>query len=215
MRLGNVVLSELDKLRTLPITVLTMAGTITVAAVIGAAQRRAAAPVDVVPYVQAGFLLLGILPVGNEYTGRQFRTSLIAVPARGLLAVGKTAAAVVALMLTAVAAAAVQYALDTEAEGIGRYVGMTAYLMVIGLLAYAIALLVRHLVPALVGALCLVLILSPLLAGLTEHARWLPDRAAAELYQPTDAALTGPLVAAAWIAVIGAVAIRRFHRSDG
>ncbi len=207
MRLGNVVLSELDKLRTLPITLLTVAGTLAVGATIAAAQRNADLPVDVVPYAQAGFVLLGILPVGHEYAGRQSRTSLAAVPARGILITGKTAAAVVVLTLTAIIVAAMQ--------GGGRPAGAAAYLTIIGLLAHAIALLVRHLVPALVLVLCLVLIVSPLLAGFTEHARWLPDRAAAELYQPTDAALTGPLIAAVWIAAIGAVAIRRFHRSDG
>ncbi len=212
MRLANIVLAELGKLRTLPMTVLTIVGTVAVAAAIVGAQRRAAVPVDVVPYVQPGFVLLGILPVGHEYAGRQFRTSLIAVPARGRLVGGKIAAALVALAGTATTVVAMQYALTAEGT-----VGEVAYLTIIGLLAFAVALLVRHLVPALVGTLFLVLILSPILAAVTKHARWLPDRAAAELYHPADSVLTattGTLVALAWVAALGAVATVSFQRGD-
>jgi len=212
MRFTNVVLAELAKLRTLPITFLTVAGTVAVGAAIAGAQRRADVPVDVVPYVQAGFVLLGILPVGHEYAGRQSRTSLLAVPARGRLVGAKTAAAFVAIACTAITVVAVEYALAEAGS-----VGAAAYLTLIGLLAFTVALIVRHLVPALVGTLCLVLILSPLLAAVTKHARWLPDRAAAELYHPTDSVLTattGTLVALAWIAVLGAVATVSFQRRD-
>ncbi|MFC9692322.1 hypothetical protein ACFTSF_27495 [Kribbella sp. NPDC056951] len=205
----NVIRAELAKLRTLPITTFTITGTIAVALLIAIALERSGEPVDVVPYVQAGFVLLGIIPVAHEYAGRQFGTTLLAVPARGQLLIGKTVATLITLALTAIATALAQE---------DRPVGAAAYLTLIGLLAYAVALLVRHLVPALVGMLCLVLIVSPLLAAVTEHARWLPDRAAAELYRPTDSVLTattGTLVAGAWITVLAAVAIRRFHRRDG
>ncbi|MFK4086452.1 hypothetical protein ACI2LF_20240 [Kribbella sp. NPDC020789] len=201
----NVVRAELSKLRTLPIAVLTIAGTVAVAALIAAAQWRSDQPVDVVPYAQAGFVLLGILPVAHEHAGRQFSTTLVAVPARGKLLVAKTTAAFVTIAITAAATAVLQPE---------RPVGAAAYLTLIGLFAYAVALLVRHLVPALVGTLCLILILSPLLNAATEHARWLPDRAAAELYQPDGDLLRGGLVAVAWIVVTGAVATARFLRRD-
>ncbi|GAA1678317.1 hypothetical protein GCM10009745_22370 [Kribbella yunnanensis] len=205
----NVIRAELAKLRTLPITTFTITGTIAVALLIAIALERSGEPVDVVPYVQAGFVLLGIIPVAHEHAGRQFSTTLLAVPARGQLLIGKTVATLITLVLTAIATALAQ----SE-----RSVGAAAYLTLIGLLAYTVALLIRHLVPAVVGMLCLVLIVSLLLAAVTEHARWLPDRAAAELYRPTDSVLTattGTLVIGAWIAVLAAVAIRRFHRRDG
>lgn len=201
----NVVLAELVKLRTLPITILTMAGTIAVSALIAIALSRSGEPVDVVPYVQAGFVLLGIIPVAHEHAGRQFSTSLTAVPARGRLLIGKTVATFVILALTAVATALAQ----SE-----RSVGAAAYLTLIGLFAYTVALLVRHLVPALVGMLCLVLILSPLLAEVTKYARWLPDRAAAELYRAGGSPVSGALVSGAWMAALGAIAIHRFRQRD-
>ncbi|MFB6718663.1 hypothetical protein ACFCV3_00795 [Kribbella sp. NPDC056345] len=201
----NVVLAEVAKLRTLPITVLTIAGTVAVSALIAIALSRSGEPVDVVPYVQAGFVLLGIIPVAHEHAGRQFSTSLTAVPARGQLLIGKTVATFVTLALTAMATVLAQ----SE-----RPVGAAAYLTLIGLLAYAVALLVRHLVPALVGMLCLVLVLSPLLAEITKHARWLPDQGAAELYRPGGSPVSGLLVAGAWIAALGAIAVHRFHHRD-
>ena len=104
-----------------------------------------------------------------------------------------------------------------DAAGLWPVVGATAYLVLVGLLAHAVALLVRHLVSALTGMLSLVLIVSPLLAGLTRHARWLPDRAAMQLYDPADALLTaatGTLVMLAWIALVGGTAAVLFVRRD-
>ena len=59
--------------------------------------------------------------------------------------------------------------------------------------------------------------LPPLVAALTEHARWLPGLAGMQLYDSTDAVLTagtGTLVLTAWILLVGAVAATRFVRTD-
>ncbi len=64
----------------------------------------------------------------------------------------------------------------------------------------------------------LVLVLSPLLSGLTEHARWLPDRAGSLLYQPgADTVLTaatGALVLLSWTVATGAAAAAAFLARD-
>ncbi|MFL1380672.1 ABC transporter permease [Nocardiopsis protaetiae] len=235
-RLTAVTAAELAKLRTLPAAVATALATVLAGAVIAAALAvyaadrgtpvsPVAAVVQAIPYVQAGLVLVGIWPVAHEYAGVQIRTTLVAVPDRGLLLAGKTAAALVAVALTAAAtvgAGLAAAATAGEPSWTGTdprtALGAAAYLTLLGLLSHAVALLLRHLVPALVGMLSLVLIASPLLGGLTGHARWLPDRAGALLYDPAaDTVLTGAtgtLVLLGWIALIGAAAATRFARSD-
>ena len=242
-KLIAVIAAELDKLRTLPAAVLAALGTtvvgVALAVALTAAAHGTAVPatevsitdtmVRAVPFVQTGLILLGVLPVAHELAGSQLRTTLAAVPRRGLLLAGKTVATLVATAVTAAATvggllgAATVTAYLTGAPvapgGVdaGPVLGAVAYLVLVGLFSHAITLLVRGLVPALVGTLSLVLIVSPLLATLTEHARWLPDRAAAQLYAPADDVLTGTtgtLVTLAWIAVVGAGAAVRFVRRD-
>ncbi len=241
MRLLNVTAAELGKLRTLPVVVLTAVGTavigVTIAAALAAFAAEQGTPVSstditiqAVPFVQAGLILLGVLPVAHEHTGSQLRTTLAVVPRRGLLLAGKTIATLVAVALTAAAATVggsqaaaaitrhlVDAPVDDSRAGPWPALGAATYLVLVGLLSHAVALLVRHLVPALVGTLSLVLIVSPLLAGLTEHARWLPDRAAMQLYDPADTLLTpatGTLVMLAWIVVVGTAAGVLFIRRD-
>ena len=75
---ARVVGAELDKLRTLPIVVLTVVGTIIGGIVLGAVLAASAhqggwdvPPVEVVvqslPFVQVGMILLGVLPVGMHH----------------------------------------------------------------------------------------------------------------------------------------------------
>lgn len=239
-RLAAVTAAELAKLRTLPVAVAAAVATVLAGAVVaaalaahaadgGAPGSAVAAVVLAVPYVQAGLVLVGVLPVAHEYEGVQIRTTLAAVPDRALLLAGKSAAALAAVALTAAAtvgagaaaAAATRYLLDAGPAGGGAEPwaapGAAVHLALIGLLAHAVALLLRHLVPALVGMLSLVLVVSPLLGGLTEHARWLPDRAGSLLYAPDDTVLTGAtgaLVLLGWIAAVGCAAAVRFVRGD-
>jgi hypothetical protein len=239
VRIRNVTTAELDKLRTLPATTLTGIGTILTGIVIAAALAASAADQDAqasviditlqtVPFVQAGFVLLGILPATHEHAGRQLSTTLTAVPNRRLLVTGKTVAAL--LVIAVIAASSIGASLATasitqhltgapppgDAGKPWLLAGAATYLTLIGLFSHAVALLVRHLMPALVGTLSLVLIVSPVLAGITEHARWLPDRAAAHLHDNTDTVLTpgGAFITLVWIFLIGSVAIARFIRRD-
>ncbi|HET6741359.1 MAG TPA: hypothetical protein VFH76_20580, partial [Kribbella sp.] len=155
----NAVRAELDKLRTLPIAALSFAGTSLVAVLITIAQVKARQVVDVVPYVQVGLVLIGVLPCTHEYAGRQFRTSLVAVPRRLQLVGAKTIAVLIAGVLAAVlsvgATAITQYAFGNTLD-VRRLAGAATYLVLIALLAHAAGLLLHHLVPALVTMLCLV-----------------------------------------------------------
>lgn len=232
--------AEASKLRTLPATTLTVTGTVVAAALIAAAlaasdadqQLTASAQsvvIRTVPYVQAGLVVLGVLPATHEYAGRQAHVSLLAVPARGHLLLAKTVALVVTAALTALAAegaavgaaVAARHVMDrTVTPAVGEpavLLRVAAYLVLIALLAHAVAVLVHHQVPALVALLGTLLVLSPILAALGHHARWLPDRAGSQLYQHDDAVLsatTGTLVLLAWIVVIGAVGAHRFVARD-
>lgn len=238
--LRSVVAAELDKLRTLPVTALAVVGTVVVGALIAAAQAGAAADQDLpasavevtlrtVPFVVAGLVLVGVLAVSQEHAGRQVATTLAAVPRRGLLVAGKSIAASGVVALAAIstlgacvaAATVAQRLLDAPASSDGAgaraLLGATAYLVLIGVFSHAVALVVRHLVPALVGVLALVLVVSPLLAGATEHARWLPDRAAAAWFDSGPGALDGPtatLVALAWVVLVGGLGVWRFLVRD-
>ncbi|RGE22413.1 ABC transporter permease [Leucobacter sp. wl10] len=237
--LGRAVAAEAAKLRTLPAAPLTVLGTAILAGAIAGALAAQEPPIPAadavagaVPLAQAGAILLGVLPVTQEYAGRQLRTSLVAVPSRGAVIAAKTAVAAAASLLAGALATAAALgaawgagiatgdgAPDPLAGG-GRVLGAALYLALMGLLAHAVALLLRGPVPALTSTLALVLLVSPVLAGLGAFARWLPDRAAAALYLP-DAGpgdwlgpAPGALVALAWIVALTALGAWRFCRSE-
>lgn len=209
----RVVAAELLKIRTLPAAVATALGTVAVAAALAAVAELS----EIVVFVQIGPVLLGVLAVTSEYTGTQVRTTLIAIPDRMTALVGKTVAFLVVVSVTsgAACAAALLAGGPAPADGV---VGVVAHLVLVGLLAFAVAQLVRALVPALVGMLSLLLVGGPLLASLTEHARWLPDGAGRALYLPgSDAVLmqwAGGLVFVGWIAVVGGGAAWTFLARD-
>ncbi|HEY0188801.1 MAG TPA: hypothetical protein VGC67_15020 [Cellulomonas sp.] len=234
-RFQDVLAAETAKLRTLPAVPLSVLGTVLAGALVSAAAagvpssgRGGATAVDVatgtVPLLQAGLVLVGVWPVAQEHTGRQGATTLRAVPHRPTLLAATAAAAAALVALTAalsvgaalLGATTVVGPAPVGAADARALLGAAVALTLIGLLAHAVALLVRHLVPALVGTLVLVLVLPPVLAGATEQVRWLPGRAAGQLYDRTDTVLsptTGALVALAWVVLVGGVgavlAVRR------
>lgn len=238
----GAIAAEWAKLRTLPAAVATMLGTVAVSGLVAsalaadggagwaAATSPAAIALAVVPYTQAGAILLGVLSVAQEYAGRQIGTTLTTVPGRTRVVAAKTAAALMALAMTAPATLATAFGaavLVRASTGAGiaapdatewaHLAGAALALVLIGLLAHATTLGLRALVPSLSVTLLLVVVLPPVLAGLSDHARWLPDRAVAGLYAPADgilSPLTGTLVALAWIGAIGAAGAVRFVRRD-
>jgi len=233
----NTIAAELIKLRSLPAVLTTMGGTVIAAAALSAtitASDRSADTVHViaqsVTFVQVGLIVIGVLVVGTEFSGRNMRISMIATPNRMLLFAGKSIAYLVAAMTTSAAAigagvlAATLVHVPGEDSSMGRasiwsaLPGAWTYLVLIGLLAFALTFLLCSLVPPLVAMLCLVLIVSPMLSTLTSNAQYLPDRAGSVLYQPEAGTTLSPevgvLVFVAWIAVITAGACTRFCTRD-
>jgi hypothetical protein len=211
--LARTAAAELIKLRGLPAVVAVALGTVVA---FGAAGRGVP---QVVPLLQAGPILLGVLAVSTEYAGRQIATTLTATPNRlGLLA-GKAVAYLIAATATSGAGLAAAW-LAGPARAVAGWpmAGAAVYLVLIGLLALGLAVLFRSLIPPLAGMLTLVLVVSPLLAGYTEHARWLPDRAGRLLYRPDADPLltpvTGTVVLLTWIGLAGAAALWTFRSRD-
>lgn len=187
-----------------------------------------------VGYGQIGLILLGILTAATEYGGSQIGTTLTSVPSRMLVMVGKAIAYLTAASLTAVLAVAATFIAAHIALGehglsvresltgrsLGIMLGAAAYLVLIGLLAYAVAILTRNLVAALVTMLALVLVASPFLRTVTTLAAYLPDLAGAQMYQTepfahdTMTPLQGAVVMTAWIALTLAWAVVAFHKRD-
>lgn len=237
MTIARITSTELIKLRTLPVVVATVVGTIATAIVLaGAIAASSTVPVGAVaamlatiPFVQIGVILLGVLAVATEYQSSQIRTTLAATPRRRHVLAGKGLAFLGAAVVTSTVAVGSGWAtaaivsasrevVAPEASTVWPVVGAAAYLALIGSLAFALTVLLRALVPPLVAMLSLALIVSPLAGSLTEHARWLPDRAGGLLYLgDADAVLdapTGALVLVAWIVVVGVAAGTAFSRRD-
>ncbi|WP_163276055.1 ABC transporter permease [Cellulomonas iranensis] len=220
--LARVVAAELVKLRSLPAVVGVVLGTPVVAAALAAAYAAAAAArtsagdlaLATVPYLQVATVLVGVLAAGTEHAGRQIATTLTVTPARWRhlaaqsLAVAATSAltacAGLAAALTAAAAWGPGDGVPGARSGVRPLLGALVALVLVGLLAHALTVLTRSLVGALGATLTLLLVVSPLLATVTEHARWLPDRAGSLLYLPGRDPVLGPvgggLVLVAWVA---------------
>jgi ABC-2 type transport system permease protein len=231
--LGRTAAAELLKLRSLPAAVATAAGTVVIGAILAAALASSApatpsaastsaapdAVIQAVPFLQIGPIVIGVLTVASEYAGRQIVTTLAATPDRLRLLAAKTVAYLVAATIISVATiggglAAAWLVIPVRAVAVWPMAGAAVYLVVIGLLSLGLAAVLRSLVPPLVIMLALLLIVSPLLAGYTEHARWLPDRAGSLLYRPDADAMIGAVVLVAWIAVTASAAIATFLRRD-
>jgi ABC-2 type transport system permease protein len=182
--------AELRKLLTLPALGHTVLLTLAATGLLRYASGSA------VGYVQAGFLVLGVLAVASEHQGGgQIRTTLLAMPHRLRLYAAKTVALAAVTTPVAITAAAV----DLPAA---------AYLVSTTLLGFAAATLIRRAVPAVLAVLGAYFTASPLLRG-----RWpglgayLPDTAG--WADPRD--LTATLV---WTTGLLAIAAWCFHRRD-
>jgi ABC-2 type transport system permease protein len=230
-RIVRVTAAELEKLRTLPAVTVTVLATVAFTLVFTAAlggPSQDMPVLQIIPFLQVGVIVLGILPTAHEYAGSQYRTTLTAEPRRGHLLLGKTlatgvvVAGAVILALGSgvlVATATGESGSSTPGDDASRLLGAAVYLVLVGVFSHLVTASVRHLVPALVGLLALLVVFPPLIAAVTEHARWLPGEAGALLYRSQSDAVLGPvsgaLVLLGWTVVAAVVAVVLARRRDG
>ncbi|MCE3201062.1 ABC transporter permease [Paenibacillus sonchi] len=205
-KIPQILGAELDKLVTLPWMWLTLMGTfilnlVLAAAFTSAGLQGAAGTQSILniglasmEYLQAGFIILGILATCSEYSGGQIRTTLTAIPWRGLQLSAKHLALAIITIPAAfiIAASSVLYTfimmrdtapgveLDTM---IGTLIGAAGYLTLTTVLSAAIGSLLRRTTPALVVVLGYYFIISPLSGDILPDIRnYFPDTAGYYMY---------------------------------
>ncbi|MDR0269919.1 ABC transporter permease [Paenibacillus sp.] len=207
-KITQILGAELDKLVTLPWIWLTLMGTFILNLVLAAAftstgLQGAAGTQSILNiglasmgYLQAGFIILGVLATCSEYTGGQIRTTLTTIPWRGFqLSTKYLALAIIAIPVAFIITAsgvlytfmmmrdtAVGIEIDTV---IKTLVGATGYLTLTTLLSAAIGGLLRRTTPALVVLLGYYFTVSPLTRDfLPSIKKYFPDRAGYYMYMP-------------------------------
>lgn len=204
-KITQILRAELDKLVTLPLIWLTLMGTFILNLVLaaaftsvglqGAAGTQSILDVGLASmgYLQAGFIILGILATGSEYTGGQIRTTLTTIPWREFqLTTKHLALAILTVPAAFIIAAsgvlytfirmsdtAVGFEIDTMIEAL---VGATGYLTLTTLLSAAIGALLRRTTPALVVLLGYYFVVSPLSRDFLPN--YFPDTAGYYMYMP-------------------------------
>ncbi|WP_404868615.1 ABC transporter permease [Kitasatospora griseola] len=184
---------------------------------------------DGIQYGQLALIVFAVLAVAGEYGSGLLRTSLLAVPDRGRLYLAKTVATALAALavgapVTVAGYLVTQYALGPHGAGLGAagvpvaLLGAACYLVLMSLFAAGLAAAARNAVVPLV-------VLLPVLAGshllsllgaTRQLARYLPDRAGAELLTVgSHDQLRGLLVLSAWTAATLALGLLRLRRWDG
>lgn len=237
--------AELDKLVTLPLVWRTLMGTFILNVVLAAAftsagPQGAAGTQSILNiglasmgYLQAGFIILGILATCSEYTGGQIRTTLTTIPWRGFqLSMKHLALAIVTIpMAFIIAASGVLYAfimirntaLVIEIDAmIKTLAGATGYLTLTTLFSAAIGALLRRTTPALVILLGHYFIVSPLLRDFLPRIKNIfPDTAGYYMYMPptsneinTLTPMQGTSISMLWTLIFITAAIVFYRKRD-
>ncbi|PCL93132.1 ABC transporter permease [Paenibacillus lautus] len=207
-KITQILHAELDKLATLPLIWLTLMGTFILNLGLAAAftsiglqgaigtQKILNIGFASMGYLQAGFIILGILATCSEYIGGQIRTTLAAIPCRGIqLSIKHLALAIITVPAAfIIAASGVLYTymmmkdtaaaidIDTMVEALA---GATGYLTLTTLLSAAIGALLRRTTPALVVLLGYYFVVSPLSRDLLPSFKmYFPDTAGYYMYMP-------------------------------
>jgi hypothetical protein len=244
-KITQILRAELDKLVTLSLTWLTLMGTFILNLLLAAAftsvgLQGAAGTQSILNiglssmgYLQAGFIILGILAACSEYTGGQIRTTLTTIPWRGFqLSTKYLALAIITVPMAFIIAAsgvlytfimmrdtAVVIEIDTMIKAL---VGATGYLTLTTLLSAAIGALLRRTTPALVILLGYYFIVSPLSRDfLPSIKNYFPDTAGSYMYMPPSSdkinALTvmqGTGITMLWTVIFITVAIVFYRKRD-
>ena len=170
----------------------------------------------VLGYANVGVILLGAWMMHQEQGAGNLRTTILSVPGRVPLFLTK--AGLVLLASFAMAAVTVFGSYIARSLTIGDsplipdgtpdlrvLLGVILYWALLGLLAFAVSAIVRNGIVGMGVMLVLVLALSPYLSRMTELARFLPDQAGVQMFQPHAAGQLGPglglLVLCAWVTV--------------
>lgn len=207
-KITQILRAELDKLATLPLIWLTFMGTFILNLGLAAAftsiglqgaigtQKILNIGFASMGYLQAGFIILGILATCSEYIGGQIRTTLAAIPCRGIqLSMKHLALAIITVPAAfIIAASGVLYTymmmkdtaaaidIDTMVEALA---GATGYLTLTSLLSAAIGALLRRTTPALVVLLGYYFVVGPLSRDLLPSIKmYFPDTAGYYMYMP-------------------------------
>jgi len=247
-KITQILGAELDKLVTLPLIGITLMGTFilnlaltaafTSADLQGAAGTQSILNIGLASmgYLQAGFIIVGILATCSEYTGGQIRTTLTTIPWRGFQLSAKHLALVIVTFPAAfiIAASGVLYPFfmmrDTAAgieidTIVTTLVGATGYLTLTTLLSAAIGALLRRTTPALVVLIGYYFIVSPLssvfLPSIKSYLNYFPDTAGYYMYKPptTDeinvlTPMQGTSILMLWVLIVITVAILFYRKRD-
>jgi ABC-2 type transport system permease protein len=210
---GGALRSEFTKIRSVRSTGWTLLAVIVATVVLGAiatygqANSHRASYFDPTAWSLGGVwlteLLIGVvgaLVITSEYSTGMIRTSLTAVPQRGLFIAAKAvvlaAVAFVTGLISSLAAFFVGQAIMSprhisttlgHPDVVRAVVGAALYLTVGALLAFGIGLLIRHTAAAL-PAVVAVLFLLPIAGNLLPHSlqnhvdKWLPTAAGAQIW---------------------------------
>lgn len=245
IRFTRTLRAELDKLITLPSVWITLICTFilnlgVVAAFTSVGLEGAAGTQGILiiglssmRYLQAGFIILGILATCSEYTGGQIRTTLTSIPWRGLqLTTKHLALAIVTIPATFIIVVlgvlytwirmrdtTVGLEIDTLTKAL---IGATGYLTLTALLSAAIGAILRRTTPTFVILLGYYFIVSPLTRDLLRSfITYLPDTAGQTMYMLSSTddkyALTpvqGTEILILWALVFIAVAVVFYRKRD-
>lgn len=209
-KITSILGAELDKLITLPliwrtlmstfILNLALAAAFTSVGLQGGAGTQSILNIGLAPmgYLQAGFIILGIIATCSEYTGGQIRTTLTTIPWRGFqLSTKHLALAIITIPAAFIITAsgvlytfvmmrdtAVRFEIDTLIKTLA---GAAGYLSLTTLLSAAIGVLLRRTTPAIVILLGYYYVVSPLTRDvLPKFGDYLPDTAGSYMYTPTS-----------------------------
>ncbi|OXS52653.1 ABC transporter permease [Cohnella sp. CIP 111063] len=235
--------AELSKLWSLPAVWLTLGGSLILNLVLAAAfvsaglQDLTGTPnaLDIglasISYIQAGYIVLGIVASCSEYTGGQIRTTLTAMPRRSLQLIAAHLALMIVVVPAALITATSGVLLAAIALGdasapvelgstVGILAGVTGYLGLTTLISASFGVLLRRTLPAAIVVLGYYFIAGPLLREQTAHAKYLPDTAGLAMWfpQPGDASALSPVhgatVLVAWTLGAFVVALAVYRKRD-
>ncbi|MFS0873926.1 MULTISPECIES: ABC transporter permease [Paenibacillus] len=244
-KITQILRAELDKLATLPLIWLTLVGTFILNLGLAAAFTSIALQGELgtqrilnigfasMGYLQAGFIILGIIAICSEYTGGQIRTTLATIPCRGFhLSMKNMALAIITVPAAfIIAASGVLYtymmmkdtaaAIDVDTM-VKSLAGATGYLTLTTLLSAAIGALLRRTTPALVVLLGYYFIVSPLSRDfLPILKKYFPDTAGYYMYMPPTSdeinvlsPMQGTGILMLWTLIFITVAIVFYRKRD-